>query len=270
MSSSDELLQKGIVEMEDDLKLQPQDRTGNIGQDFLEVYESIIPVDQDSTPDTMTPEPSPAPIQKKKKEKRKRKLTDDCHADSVYDGEASTEGSKPNQAAIGENDANVAAHSATIDTAAPSSEKIYREGKNKFRMVIDEEKKRLFEEKKEEIMRTVPKAVKKRFGEIVFATFGSFIGPVLILDPYRISPGPVRNQWLKMYQKVSQSKRIFLHCLLTLTRVCMLDDNVLPLLSTVQIYRETRKHDQFSVLVWSIRQSRWCVFVCTDIQIVGL
>jgi hypothetical protein len=77
---------------------------------------------------------------------------------------------------------------------------------NDSRVVVDPRQKRLFEQEKEEIMRTVPKAVKNRFGQIVFATFGSYIGPVLILDPYRISPGPVRDQWLKMYHKVSLPK----------------------------------------------------------------
>jgi hypothetical protein len=53
--------------MEEDLKREPQHRTGNIGMDFLEVYEHRIPIDQDYTPETRTPEPSPALVQKEKR-----------------------------------------------------------------------------------------------------------------------------------------------------------------------------------------------------------
>jgi hypothetical protein len=71
LSSTDELLQKGILEMEEDLKLEPQHRTGNIGRDFLEVYEHRIPGDQEYVSQPITPVQSPAPVPKKKKMKRK-------------------------------------------------------------------------------------------------------------------------------------------------------------------------------------------------------
>ncbi|KAG7361462.1 hypothetical protein IV203_036563 [Nitzschia inconspicua] len=78
----------------------------------------------------------------------------------------------------------------------------------KYRIVVDQRQKEIFEQEREEIMATVPKAVKKRFGEILFATFGSYIGPVLILNPYHVSPGPVREQWFKMYAKCKASDRL--------------------------------------------------------------
>jgi hypothetical protein len=92
------------------------------------------------------------------------------------------------------------------NTAVEAPENDTGEGEEpQFRIVVDQGQKQVFEQQKEEIMRTVPNAVKQRFGEIVFATFGSYIGPVLVLNPYHVSPGPVRDQWFKMYAKVSNS-----------------------------------------------------------------
>lgn len=68
---------------------------------------------------------------------------------------------------------------------------------------IDEEKKKEFEKTKDEILAGVPEEVKARFGEIYFSTFGKFVGPVLVLDPYRVNPGELRNHWMVMCQNVS-------------------------------------------------------------------
>jgi hypothetical protein len=133
------------------------------------------------------------------------------HPYGMEDGEALTEGNKINHSAVDETEnLDSQRDDTTSATVALSSQKNggVKEYESTLVVVVDQEQKRIFEHQKEEIMRTVPKAVKKRFGEVVFATFGSYIGPVLILDPYRISPGPVRDQWLKMYHKVSHSKRI--------------------------------------------------------------
>jgi hypothetical protein len=68
---------------------------------------------------------------------------------------------------------------------------------------VDEEKKKKFERQRDEILSCVPAEVKARFGEMYFATFGKFIGPVLILNPYSVEPGPLRDQWIAMFRNVS-------------------------------------------------------------------
>jgi hypothetical protein len=40
------------------------------------------------------------------------------------------------------------------------------------------------------------------FGQIGFVKWGKGDHPVLILNPYYIPPGPVRDQWISMYKKV--------------------------------------------------------------------
>ncbi len=68
---------------------------------------------------------------------------------------------------------------------------------------IDEEKKKEFERKRDEILSGVPEHVKSKFGEIYFSSFGKMVGPVLIMSPYMVEPGPLRDQWLSMYRNVS-------------------------------------------------------------------
>ena len=68
---------------------------------------------------------------------------------------------------------------------------------------IDEEKKKEYERKREEVLSCVPAEVKARFGEIYFSTFGKFVGPVLIMNPYHVEPGPLRDRWLTMSRNVS-------------------------------------------------------------------
>ena len=68
---------------------------------------------------------------------------------------------------------------------------------------IDKEKKKKFERKRDEILSCVPAEVKARFGEIYFATFGKFVGPVLIMNPYHVEPGPLRDHWFTMFRNVS-------------------------------------------------------------------
>ncbi|KAL3904698.1 MAG: hypothetical protein SGILL_009965 [Bacillariaceae sp.] len=76
LKSTDELLQKGVLEMQEDLEKDPSKRAGNIGLNFLEVYEHIIESGQEYVPDpnhvvlaATTPEP-------KKKKTGKRKIKD--------------------------------------------------------------------------------------------------------------------------------------------------------------------------------------------------
>ena len=60
-----------------------------------------------------------------------------------------------------------------------------------------------FENRRDDILSRIPDAVKGRFGEICFAKFGKFIGPVIILSPYCVAPGTVRENWLEMFNSVS-------------------------------------------------------------------
>jgi hypothetical protein len=120
------------------------------------------------------------------------------------------------------------------------------------RVVVDPVQKRIFDEQREQIMGAVPNAVKGRFGNIMYSTFGSYVGPVLILDPYNVGPGPVRDQWFRMYETVSIQKispafftcRVVAHLSLIFFLLC---------LSKVQIKWKIIKHDKFGVLVRYIR-----------------
>jgi hypothetical protein len=62
--------------------------------------------------------------------------------------------------------------------------------------------KKEFEEERDRTLKSIPKSYKSMFGQIGFVKWGKVDYPVLILNPYNISPGPVRNQWLSMYKKV--------------------------------------------------------------------
>lgn len=77
---------------------------------------------------------------------------------------------------------------------------------------IDEKKKKEFERKRDEILSGVPEEVKSKFGEICFASFGKLVGPALIMSPYMVEPGPLRDQWLDMYQNVSHIECTVLLC----------------------------------------------------------
>lgn len=62
-----------------------------------------------------------------------------------------------------------------------------------------------FERERDEILGRVPKHAKDRFGKIYMAKFGKYYGPVLVMNPYRVPPGQVRDTWLSMFHKVSAS-----------------------------------------------------------------
>jgi hypothetical protein len=72
---NDELLQKGVLEMEEDLKKDPSERSGNIGTDFLEVYEHIIEPGQEYVPDPNHVVLASTPSKPKKAKGVKRKLS---------------------------------------------------------------------------------------------------------------------------------------------------------------------------------------------------
>eukprot|EP00536_Pseudo-nitzschia_multiseries_P001991 jgi/Psemu1/317764/estExt_fgenesh1_pm.C_260032 len=72
---------------------------------------------------------------------------------------------------------------------------------------INEKKKRAFERRRDEILSGVPEEVKARFGKIYFSTFGKFVGPVLIMNPFKVEPGLLRDQWIHMFHNCQKSGR---------------------------------------------------------------
>jgi hypothetical protein len=62
--------------------------------------------------------------------------------------------------------------------------------------------KKEFEEERDRILNSLPESYKSLFGQIGFVKWGKVEYPALILNPYYIPPGPVRNQWISMYKKV--------------------------------------------------------------------
>jgi hypothetical protein len=63
--------------------------------------------------------------------------------------------------------------------------------------------KALFEKERDDILADVPDSVKDRFGQIFFTRWrGNFL-PCLALSPFSVSPGPVRDMWYEIYEKVS-------------------------------------------------------------------
>jgi hypothetical protein len=62
--------------------------------------------------------------------------------------------------------------------------------------------KKEFEEERDQILNSIPESYKSMFGQIGFVNWGKLPYPVLILNPYNIPPGPVRNQWISMFKKV--------------------------------------------------------------------
>lgn len=72
---------------------------------------------------------------------------------------------------------------------------------------VDEEKKKEFERNRDDILSRVPNKVKARFGEIFFSSFGKFTGPVLVLNPYSVAPGLLRENWFTMFNNCQESGR---------------------------------------------------------------
>ena len=76
---------------------------------------------------------------------------------------------------------------------------------------IDGKKKKEFDEKRDTILSSIPRDVYKRFGTICFASYSKFLGPVLILSPYSVAPGVLRDNWFTMFRNVSTMRYVFHH-----------------------------------------------------------
>jgi hypothetical protein len=60
-----------------------------------------------------------------------------------------------------------------------------------------------FEQQQKRIIAACPDYIKEMFGKVCFAKFGKAWYPVLVLYPYHVPPGAVRNAWLEMFERVS-------------------------------------------------------------------
>ena len=63
-------------------------------------------------------------------------------------------------------------------------------------------KKERFEKERYEILKELPGSLKDRFGQIFFAKWSGTTLPVLVLNPFSVAPGQVRNMWHVMFEKV--------------------------------------------------------------------
>jgi hypothetical protein len=62
--------------------------------------------------------------------------------------------------------------------------------------------KKEFEEERMKVFDTLSESYKKMFGQIVFAKWRKESLPALILSPYNVPPGTVRNMWMDKFEKV--------------------------------------------------------------------
>ncbi|CAJ1961073.1 unnamed protein product [Cylindrotheca closterium] len=65
-----------------------------------------------------------------------------------------------------------------------------------------------FEKRKQEVLDSLPGEVKSKFGQQFFAKWAKSPLPVLVLSPYNVPPGPVRDMWFDMYEKVKKQGRL--------------------------------------------------------------
>lgn len=72
---------------------------------------------------------------------------------------------------------------------------------------VKENLKKDFEKERDEIIAQLPESYSSLFGQIGFTKYQKLWYPVLILHPYRVPPGPIRDQWLEAFQKVSLKLR---------------------------------------------------------------
>ncbi len=68
-----------------------------------------------------------------------------------------------------------------------------------------------FEAYRDDIIKQIPKSVRKRFRHGGFSKWGKDWLPVIELGPFDVEPGPVRDMWFEMFHNVSITY-IVLHC----------------------------------------------------------
>jgi hypothetical protein len=70
------------------------------------------------------------------------------------------------------------------------------------------EEKAQFESERDSILKDVPGNVKERFGKIFFTKWSNQLLPCLVMNPFDVPPGPARDVWYTMYDKVSYAIRV--------------------------------------------------------------
>lgn len=132
---------------------------------------------------------------------------------------------------------------------------------------VDEEKKKEFERKRDEILSGVPEEVKSKFGEIYFSSFGKIVGPALIMSPYMVEPGPLRDQWLSMYHNVSNCRMYC--CFYVAFFFRKLNNPLFPnviCISTVQKCWKGIEYDTPDILVRIFRRPSYCILIPKDVS----
>jgi hypothetical protein len=64
------------------------------------------------------------------------------------------------------------------------------------------ERKADWEATRDVVLDEVLDKVKQKYGQICFSKWGKEILPVLVMSPFDVPPGPVREMWFDMYEKV--------------------------------------------------------------------
>lgn len=92
-------------------------------------------------------------------------------------------------------------------TNTKKKRKVPKNGKDKEKMdqILADAKikaRKELEAEKDRIYHTVPHSIQNMWGQCGFAKWGKGFLPALSLDPYKVPPGPARQQWMDMFEKV--------------------------------------------------------------------
>ena len=69
-------------------------------------------------------------------------------------------------------------------------------------------RKEKFEQRKQDILDQMPDQVKERFGHVYFGKWGKSFLPCLVMNPFHIEPGNVRNTFYDMFEKCKSQDRL--------------------------------------------------------------
>ena len=75
-----------------------------------------------------------------------------------------------------------------------------------------EETRKQFIKIKARVLSMTPQHLKDMFGQVCFARFGKAWWLVLVLVPYDVPPGSVRNQWTEQFERVRREERVSVRC----------------------------------------------------------
>ena len=64
----------------------------------------------------------------------------------------------------------------------------------------------IFERNRKNILQQIPEQSKREFRTLGFTKWGKDFLPVMVLGPYDVGPGGVRDQWMQMFENVSKEK----------------------------------------------------------------